>query len=262
MNEAMKEGRYIYSVVSSAVESELGDVGIGESRVYLVPCGEIAAVVHSCVAEPYVTKDEEKAKEWVLEHSYVIDLATDRFGTLIPFSFGVIFIGDDDSVRFWLEENYDLLKEELEKVRGRSEYTVQIFCDEDLIKEKIVTSDPELLKLRDEIEKMPKGTAYIYQKKLGLKVKEELIKETNRLAGEFGVYIEELVDEVKIEKKVSWIPDKYKGMMMIAAFLCLVSDGNVDALGNLLDGIDKREGFSVRFSGPWAPFSFVQLKGT
>jgi hypothetical protein len=51
-------------------------------------------------------------------------------------------------------------------------------------------------------------------------------------------------------------------MMMIAAFLCLVSDGNVDALGNLLDGIDKREGFSVRFSGPWAPFSFVQLKGT
>jgi len=262
MSETVKEGRYVYSVVSSGVESDLGDVGIEDSRVYLVSHGEIAAVVHSCMAEPYVTKDDEKAKEWVLEHSYVIDLATDRFGTVLPFTFDIIFIGDDDSVRFWLEENYDLLKEELERVKDKAEYSVQIFCDENQITEKILTANPELKKLRDDIEKMPKGTAYLYQKKLDLKIKEKLLEETTRLAGKFSEEINKLADEIRIEKKVSWVPDKYKEKMMIAAFLCLVREDLVEELGNLLEEIDKGEGFAVRFSGPWAPFSFVQIKGS
>jgi hypothetical protein len=262
MSETAKECRYIYSVVSSRAESDLGDVGIEESRVYLVPHGEIAAVVHSCTVEPYVTKDDEKAKEWVLEHSYVIDLATDRFGTVLPFSFDVIFLGDDEAVRGWLEENYDLLKGELERVKGKAEYSVQIFCDEEKLTEKILTANTELQRLRDGIEKMPKGTAYLYQKKLDLKIKEGLLEETARLAGELGAKIDELADEVKIEKKVSWVPDRYKDKMMIVAFSCLVRHDGVEALGDLLEEIDKEDESSVRFSGPWAPFSFVQLKGS
>jgi hypothetical protein len=262
MSETAKEGRYIYSVVSSGPESDLGDVGIEENRVRLVPFGDIAAVVHSCLAEPYVTKDDERAKEWVLEHSYVIDLATERFGTVLPFSFDVIFIGDDEAVRDWLEENYDLLKGELERVKGEAEYTVQIFCDEEKLTEKIVTADSELQRLRDGIENMPKGTAYLYQKKLDLKIKDGLLEETARLAKELGAKIDELADEVKIEKKVSWVPDKYKEKMMIAAFSCLMRHDGVEAFGDLLEEIDKEDEYSVRFSGPWAPFSFVQLKGT
>ncbi len=262
MSETAKEGRYIYSVVSSGPESDLGDVGIEENRVRLVPFGDIAAVVHSCLAEPYVTKDDERAKEWVLEHSYVIDLATERFGTVLPFSFDVIFIGDDEAVRDWLEENYDLLKGELERVKGEAEYTVQIFCDEEKLTEKIVTADSDLQRLRDGIENMPKGTAYLYQKKLDLKIKDGLLEETARLAKELGAKIDELADEVKIEKKVSWVPDKYKEKMMIAAFSCLMRHDGVEAFGDLLEEIDKEDEYSVRFSGPWAPFSFVQLKGT
>lgn len=262
MSEAAKEGRYIYSVVSCGVESDLGDVGIEESRVRLIPHGDIAAVVHSCPAEPYVTEDDEKAKEWVLEHSYVIDLATERFGTVLPFSFDIIFIGDDEVVRGWLEENYDLLKGELERVRGKAEYIVQIFCDEETLRERIVAADPELQRLRASIEKMPKGTAYLYQKKFDLKIKEGLLEETARLTKELGAKIDEIADEVKIETKVSWVPDEYKEMMMVAAFSCLVHHDGVEALGDLLEEVDKKEESSVRFSGPWAPFSFVQLKGT
>ena len=263
MSETAKEGRYIYSVVSSEVESDLGDVGIEESRVHLVSFEDIAAVVHSCPAEPYVTKDDERAKGWVLEHSYVIDLATERFGTVLPFSFDVIFIGDDEAVRDWLEENYDLLKGELERVKGKAEYSVQIFCDEEKLTEKIVMADPELQRLKDSLEKMPKGTAYLYQKKLDLKIKEGLLEETARLAKELGAKIDELSDEVKIEKKVSWVPDKYKEKMMVASFSCLVRHDGVEALGDFLEEIDKEDESSVRFSGPWAPFSFVHLnKGT
>jgi hypothetical protein len=262
MSEAAKEGRYIYSVVSSGGESDLGDVGIEESRVRLVNHGDIAAVVHSCKAEPYITEDDERAKGWVLEHSYVIDLATERFGTVLPFTFDIIFIGDDEVVRGWLEENYDTLKGELERVSGKAEYTVQVFCDEEKLREKIVAADPELQRLKASIENMPKGTAYLYQKKLDLKIKEGLLEETARLAKELGAKIEEIADEVKIEKKVSSVPDKYKEMMMVATFSCLVRHDGVEALGDLLEVVDREEESSVRFSGPWAPFSFAQLKGT
>ena len=34
----------------------------------------------------------------------------------------------------------------------------------------------------------------------------------------------------------------------------------VDRLGEILDEINCLEGFRVRFTGPWAPFSFVDYR--
>ncbi|HII07607.1 MAG TPA: GvpL/GvpF family gas vesicle protein [Methanotrichaceae archaeon] len=262
MSETAGEGRYIYSVVKADIESNLGDVGIENSNVYLVPNRDIAAVVHSCVAEPYTTHDDEKAKEWVLEHSYVIDCATNRFGTVLPISFDVIVAGDDDVVKDWLEDNYDFLKDELERVKDKAEYSVLIFCDEGQMADRIVSGNPELLKLKENIETMPKGTAYLYRRKFELKTKKELSEQVFKLAKDFSAEIRELVDSIKIEKKVSLVPEKYRGKMLVAALTCLVHHDRVEVLGNLLEEIDKREGLSVRFTGPWAPFSFVQLKDT
>ena len=48
--------------------------------------------------------------------------------------------------------------------------------------------------------------------------------------------------------------------MLVVALSCLVQDNNVGKLGRVLDEINHREGFAVRFTGPWAPFSFIRLK--
>ncbi|MDQ1262370.1 MAG: hypothetical protein QG575_1551, partial [Euryarchaeota archaeon] len=42
---------------------------------------------------------------------------------------------------------------------------------------------------------------------------------------------------------------------------CRVSDEAVKKLGEVLEEINCKEGFYVRFTGPWAPFSFVCLSG-
>jgi hypothetical protein len=44
---------------------------------------------------------------------------------------------------------------------------------------------------------------------------------------------------------------------MIMNLSCLVDRDKSTELGEELESIDKMEGFSVRFTGPWPPYSFV-----
>jgi hypothetical protein len=46
----------------------------------------------------------------------------------------------------------------------------------------------------------------------------------------------------------------------MASYSCLVHKNNVDRLGEVLEGINSLQGFRVRFTGPWAPFSFVDFQ--
>jgi len=48
-----------------------------------------------------------------------------------------------------------------------------------------------------------------------------------------------------------------KGKVILLNLSCLVAKGKVDSLGEELEKIDNMEGFSVRFTGPWPPYSFV-----
>jgi hypothetical protein len=260
MSEEIGEGRYLYCVINSGAEFCFDNIGIEDNKVYTIPNKDIAAVVHSCKATPYETKDNEKAKEWILAHNYVIDRATKKFGTVLPFSFDAIVKGNDDTIKDWLSKGYEKLKEELERVKGRAEYSVQIFCEQEKLAEKLAGSDKELKELKEKIEKTPKGGAYLFQRKFELKVKDAISAGISALAKEFGSKIREHVEESKVEKKTAQVPEKYKGMKQIVALSCLAHKDKVEKLGEVLDEINKREGFAVRFTGPWAPFSFVGLK--
>ncbi len=254
------EGRYCYSIVLHGASVDLGDIGIDDTNVYTVPCREIAAVVHSCNAQPYVTEDNDTAKEWILTHNYVIDQATKQFGTVLPFSFNCIIRGNDDTIPEWLSTDYDSLRAELEKVKDKAEYVVQIFSDQVVLLETISKNDEGLKRTQRDIHTSSKGAAYLRQKQFELKVKDAVSIAIAHLAKEFGSRIQANVDEMKVEKTPSQIPDKYKDMKLVATLSCLVHKGKLEDLSEVLDEINNRRGFAVRFTGPWAPFSFVQLQ--
>jgi hypothetical protein len=253
------EGRYLYCIVNCNNELSLGKIGIDGAKVCTVPYKDIAVVVHACSAKPYETKDDEKAKRWIFTHNYVIDKATKRFGTVLPLSFDVIIKGNDDTVKDALSKGYDKLKGELERVKGRAEYTVQIFCDPEKLTEKILSEDQELKELEEKIEKMPKGATYLLQRKLELKTKDMISAGISRLAEEFSSKMREHIEEMKVEE-TSRVPEKYRGNKLIVTLACFVSNEKVEGLGRVLEEINNREGYAVRFTGPWAPFSFIKLK--
>jgi len=258
-NLAIQEGRYLYAIINSGAEFCFGDIGVNDNKVYTISHEDIAAVVHSCKAEAYKTNDNDRAKEWILAHNYVIDYSSKQFGTVLPFAFDCIIRGSDETIKNWLIRNYEKLAKELEKVENKAEYSVQFFCDPEKLREMVTNSDLELKELKEKMDQSSKGAAYLIKRQFELKMKDAVSVELSMLANDLCSKIREHVDILKVDKNTS-ILDKYKGMKQIAAFSCLVHNDKIENLGEALDVINKLDGFAVRFTGPWAPFSFVEMK--
>ena len=255
------EARYLYCIAGGGEDLQLGNIGIEERMVYTIPRQDLAAVVHSCPPVPYNTSDNALAEGWVLEHSYVIDQAMKKFGTVLPFSFDVIIKGDDEVIRGWLDQNYERLQIELERLADRAEYSIQIFYDYDRYASEVLSGNCDLLSLKEKIEAQSRGKAYLLQRNLDLKLKDAVTSCVEKMAEMFGLEIESISDEVKAEERRSFVPEKYKDKKLMASFSCLVHRDKVDLLGLALEKINGLDGLAVRFTGPWAPFSFVDTGG-
>jgi len=255
-NESKEEGVYLYCIVNSGANTSFGNIGLEDELVYTVLHEDIGAVVHRCCAEPYKTDEEERAKDWILAHQYVIDLATERFGTVIPLRFDTIFKGDDATVEGWLREEYERLKKTLRKLKGKAEYGVQVYLEKDYIKE-IIKNNKEIAALRRSLEGRPKGSAYLLRKSLEKMVTVQKDVETRSLANKLYETITGLVDELRLEQNVRDLPEKWKDKLMILNLSCLVQHDHVKAIGDLLGEINGNPGFTVRFTGPWPPYSFI-----
>jgi len=256
LKNSVEEGRYLYCIVKSGKETDFRQVGIEDNIAYIVPFNEIGAVVHSCEAKPYITKDKKKAGEWILAHQYVIDLASEEFGIVIPLTFDTIIGGGDETVKQWLREEYNQLKTYLDKLEGKAEYGIQIFIDKELF-EKSVLESTEFQDLKKELERKSEGAAYLIKKKIEKRVEIEERKIVEKHAKIFHDKIKGLVDEVRLESVDRGVPEKWKNKQMILNLSCLARKGDIKPLGEMLNEINGEKGFAVRFTGPWPPYSFV-----
>ena len=72
----------------------------------------------------------------------MIDQAMKKFGSILPFSFDVILREGRLCYRaMWLDRNYKILREQLENVQGKAEYTIQIYYDYDCLEARILEDD-------------------------------------------------------------------------------------------------------------------------
>jgi len=251
-----REGRYLYCIVDSCEKTDFGQMGIEENLVYTVPFNDIGVVVHRCKAKPYKTEDKEKAAEWILAHQYVIDLATKEFGTVIPLTFDTIFKGGDETVKKWLCGEYHQLKALLVKLEGKAEYGVQIFLENDFV-DKMIEESEEIRRLRRDLENKSSGAAYLFKKSLERRIHFEREAAIKKRARKLCDHISKLVDDVKLESTNGEIPEKWQDKQMILNLACLAHKDKIQDLGDMLGAVNKREGFAVRFTGPWPPYSFV-----
>jgi hypothetical protein len=254
-----REGRYVYGVAAGDREVRLGQIGIEGSEVYTIPYEDISAIVHNCSTEPYQSTDEETVKNWVRIHQSVLDAASGQLGIVIPLGFDTILQPGDDAtssdqvVRNWLKSDHDRLREVMRKIEGKDEYGVQVSYDPGLIIKQISEQSEEIRKIQAEMAAKSPGMAYMYKQKLERAVKAE----TERLAdvwfSDFYGRIKKHTDDIVVEKTKK-LND---GKMMLLNLSCLVAREKVDSMGKELEVINNMDGFSVHFSGPWPPYSFV-----
>jgi hypothetical protein len=254
-----EKGRYLYGVATSERTVRLGPIGIEGCNVYTIPYGGFCAIVHNCPIKPYQSTDEETVKRWVSAHQGVLDKAKEQFGAVIPFGFDTILQPRDkvtspnQVMKDWLKGDYDRLHTIMEKIKDRDEYGVQIFYKPDLISKQIAERSQEIQKLKKEIATKSPGMAYVYRQKLEKAVKAEIEKLADNWFKYFYSRVRHRCDDIMVEKTKKPAGNR----VMLLNISCLVARQNVDSLGKELEKINNMEGFSVHFSGPWPPYSFV-----
>jgi len=252
-------GRYVYGVAASAKAVSLGPIGLEGNEVCTIPCGGLCAIVHSCRAEPYQCGDDETVNTWVCTHQGVLDSAQKVLGTVIPMGFDTILQSKDDAaspdqvVRDWLAEDSERLQSVMEKIQGRDEYGVQIFYSPREIAAQISDEVPEIRRIGEEIAASSPGMAYLHRQKAERAVKSEIERLADRWFKDFYARVKRHCDDVVVEKPKK--ADKNRAMLLNLS--CLVARERVDNLGQELEEISNMKGFSVHFSGPWPPYSFV-----
>jgi hypothetical protein len=252
-------GLYLYAIADGGEAMDFGGIGIEGNKVYAIPVGDLSAVVHEGTAEPYHSDDRDEVKKWVLTHQKVVDAAWEKFGAVIPMGFDTIICGKGDTdpeenMRKWVETDTEALASKMAKVRNKAEYGVQIFWETRAMARDVSEKSTEITSLSREIQKKPKGIAYMYRQKLEELLKNEMGKRADQCFQEFYEKIADHGDALRVEKTRK---AEDEGRQMLLNLSCLLSKDQSEKLGETLEEIDNREGFYVRYTGPWPPYSFV-----
>jgi hypothetical protein len=251
------DGLYVYCVARSDDDHLFGQIGLDRQEVYTVGNGGICAVVHTCRPEPYQSQDPEVVKGWVVTHDNVVLAAAKVFGTVLPMAFDVIVRGGPgrgpiEEIVAWLDEERDRFIHLLADLAGKAEYGVQVLWDREAVAAWLVEHDDKLRRMHAEARSKPRGLAYLLDQKLAKAIRTAMEEQADLFAQQFYDQIRQCVEDVRIEK----LGKSEEGKRMLLNFSCLMHEGRGD-LGRVLDEIAQHEGISVRFTGPWAPYSFV-----
>lgn len=254
----MDKSLYLYCVATGSRDEPLEIKGLGGGEVFTVASQGICAVVQECDKGFFSSEDSKLISEWILAHQAVVDLAWERYETVVPFSFDTIVIAKDDkpareNLLEWLEKERDSLKTKIERFRGKAEYGVQISWNPAVIAHRVTRNDTEVQKLEEEICSKSSGTAYLLGQKLEKLLGQRMEQAADVYFKEFFQKIRTCVEEIQVGKVKKEEPPR----QMLANLSCLLPKEDVPKLGEKLDEIGKIEGFFVRFTGPWPPYSFV-----
>lgn len=253
---AGEDGLYVYCVACGRVSWLLGSIGLDHSLVYTVPSSGLCCVVHSCQAQPYQSEDPQAVRTWVMAHQRVVQAAEEAFGTVLPMAFNMIVQDDQDgtapdNLRGWMSEKREDFRARLGRLGGKAEYGVQISWDRRAVAEGLVQSDPALAKMREQALDKSRGMAYMLQQRLAQATRSALEGQGNRYVENFYSQIRQCVDEVRVDK----LKETNDGKQMLLNLSCLTAKDD-GSLGQALDEIRRIDGISVRFTGPWPPYSF------
>lgn len=251
-------GLYLYCLAGGEREEPLDLKGIGGASVQTLSHQGLMAVVQECEPKPFHSEDQKALADWLLIHQNIVDLAWERYETIIPFGFDTIIVPTEGrsarrNLEEWLEKESETIKQKLGRLKNKVEYGIQISWDPNVILPRIKKQDGEIKKLEGEISSKPSGIAYLLQKKLEELIRQRLETMADAYFKIFYKQIHNCVENIHIEKTRKVEPPK----QMIMNVSCLQNREEKAALGAVLEKIGGMPGFEVSFTGPWPPYSFV-----
>ncbi|MFP8954389.1 gas vesicle protein GvpL [Natrialbaceae archaeon A-arb3/5] len=270
---AIDEGRYLYCIVQTETDDGLETTGVDGESVSVVVEDGIGAVVHPC-DEVYDSADMTEIRRWLVRHQTVVDEAGEAFGTPIPFQFDTILRGDDDGVRRWLREEADTLDQVLSELAGHWEYRVEVVETDPIDDEALIERDERLRELEAKIDDSGEGTSFLLEKQFDQRVTELRAMRRESLTADLETRLAEAAREVHtlerspsatLSDDISDAEDGSNQTDSAEETLCrltlLAHEDDEGEIGTILDEMASNDGFTVKFTGPWPPYTFAPELG-
>jgi len=225
---------YVYCVVT-LIDSPPDEPlkGLGHKEVRLIRAGKLEALVSAFEGDNVPVTEEN-----VVTHQSVIRSVLE-FTTPLPFRFGTLVT--ESQLSSYLESRQLALLKKLDTLQGCVEMSV-----------KVIWPTPETTTVRSDDRQDGSGTAFLTAKK------EEILGEATLAsrAGDLSVWLNGHLHGLIREEQVNLRPRE----KLVLAAAHLVERGRLPAYKNGL-GAARAERPDLHFliSGPWPPYSFVNI---
>jgi len=241
-------GKYVYCIIRSDRQRDFGAIGIGGGqRVATVAFKDLAAVVSDT---PIVIYDP--TRENVLAHEFVNETVM-REHTVIPMSFGTVFRSVDDVTEL-LRSTYQAFSDVLDKMQDKIEFGLKVLWDRDRVVTNLERENDEIRRLKDEISRHTASSTYFARMQLGRLIEGALEEMSAR-------YVADVHDALK-QVAVASRSNKPIGDRMILNAAFLVDRAQEQSFDERVKETSRRyeELLTFKYSGPWPPYNFVNIK--
>lgn len=241
------EGKYLYAIIREHRTREFGRIGIGErnDEVYTISYKDLSCVISNSPFRKYPVNREN-----CLAHQKVLEKVMEEH-TILPVRYGVIAENSDLVSEKLLKEHYEMLIEQLDRIKGKTELGLKVIWNEmQAIYQELVSENEELRKFRDAI----RATATHNQKmRLGKMVEEALQAKKENEQKMVLTPLKELASDSK---------DNFlMGEWMVINSVFLVDASKMEEFDRAVAQLaEKHSGRSkFKYFGPVPPYNFVNV---
>ncbi|MCY1030914.1 GvpL/GvpF family gas vesicle protein [Corallococcus sp. BB11-1] len=235
--EVSREGRarYLYAVVRARSGWAAELTGLGPSPVHAVREDDLLALVSDTAGLRVAP-----TRAHLLTHQRVTD-AVLREHTLVPVAFGTV-LPSEERVRELLRVAHAPLVRALDVLEGRVELGLKVYCHRDALARRLEAEQPELARRPSEPEED-------HEQRLELALLERTTRDMDVLRTGLAPLVAATHESAPLGER----------MLLNAAFL--VDRAAVAAFeARLKTLVARTEVYAFRFTGPWAGYSFVDVR--
>ncbi|MGE4587914.1 MAG: GvpL/GvpF family gas vesicle protein, partial [Mangrovibacterium sp.] len=194
------------------------------------------------------------------DHINVIARVMKKY-TVIPFKFGTIF-KNKESLEKFIADNSLSLSETFQTIRGKEEWSVQIYCDKKVLNEHIAEYSEEVRILERQILESPPGKAFLFNREKSVLIEREIGRLMKKNGQKCFDEYKNISEECRVNNLLPrQLTRRQDDMVLNASFF--VDIGNRTGfihIANLQEEKYRPAGFSFVVTGPWPPLNFVSVK--
>lgn len=261
---------YVYCIAESAAAAELPAESLPAAieegtKLEWVVNDELAALSSQV---PLASYSEESLAEhlsdasWTaaraMRHETIAEYVAKRAG-IVPLRFGTIFL-ERDGIAAMLSEKGRELREILERLRGREEWGVNVFCDQNVLLSSITSVSPVLRELTERAAQAPPGQSYLMQKKIETLKVDEARAALNRIIEEIEKSLAGESEDAK-RLRVLKVEATEHGELK-AKFAFLIKKSDFDRFRDAAESLAQEHqpaGVRLELTGPWPAYNFAQI---